>query len=105
MPPAKAFLFLQGPHGPFFRLLGRVLRQTGAQVWRVGFNAGDAAFWGRAPGYIPYQGDLTSWPAAFTGLLEQHGIICLGEDIRWAYDIADLTEELARIAYLTEKLR
>lgn len=38
-------------------------------------------------------------------LLEQHGIICLGEDIRWAYDIADLTEELARIAYLTEALK
>ena len=38
-------------------------------------------------------------------LLEQHGIICLGEDIRWAYDIADLTEELARIAYLTEGLK
>ena len=37
-------------------------------------------------------------------LLEQHGIICLGEDIRWAYDIADLTEELARIAYLTEAI-
>ncbi len=37
-------------------------------------------------------------------LLEQHGIICLGEDIRWAYDIADLTEELARIAYLKEAL-
>ena len=37
-------------------------------------------------------------------LLEQHGIICLGEDIRWAYDIADLTEELARIAYLVENL-
>lgn len=37
-------------------------------------------------------------------LLEQHGIICLGEDIRWAYDIADLTEELARIAFLKETL-
>jgi ribulose-5-phosphate 4-epimerase/fuculose-1-phosphate aldolase len=38
-------------------------------------------------------------------LLEQHGIICLGEDIRWAYDIADLTEELARIAFLSEGLK
>ena len=38
-------------------------------------------------------------------LLEQHGIICLGEDIRWAYDTADLTEELARIAYLQLTLR
>lgn len=37
-------------------------------------------------------------------LLEQHGIICLGEDIRWAYDIADLTEELARIAFLKETM-
>ena len=37
-------------------------------------------------------------------LLEQHGIICLGSSIRWAYDIADLTEELARIAYLKETL-
>ncbi len=37
-------------------------------------------------------------------LLEQHGIICLGTSIRWAYDIADLTEELARIAYLKENL-
>jgi L-fuculose-phosphate aldolase len=37
-------------------------------------------------------------------MLEQHGIICLGTSIRWAYDIADLTEELARIAYLTENL-
>ena len=37
-------------------------------------------------------------------LLEQHGIICLGANIRWAYDIADMTEELARIAYLQETL-
>jgi len=37
-------------------------------------------------------------------LLEQHGIICLGADIRWAYDTADLTEELARIAFLKETL-
>jgi len=37
-------------------------------------------------------------------LLEQHGIICLGSNIRSAYDIADMTEELARIAYLQETL-
>ncbi|MEJ2136246.1 MAG: class II aldolase/adducin family protein [Desulfofustis sp.] len=48
---------------------------------------------------------INSNPGCKVLLLEQHGIICLGEDIRWAYDIADLTEELARIAYLTEKLR
>lgn len=37
-------------------------------------------------------------------LLEQHGIICLGSNIRWAYDLADLTEEFARIAYFKETL-
>lgn len=84
MPPAKAFLFLQGPHGPFFRRLGRALRQAGAKVWRVGFNAGDAAFWGRDPGYIPYRGDLPGWPATFAGLLDQHNItdIVLYGDVR-----------------------
>jgi len=48
---------------------------------------------------------IKSNPGCKALLLEQHGIICLGQDIRWAYDIADLTEELARIAYLTETLR
>ena len=37
-------------------------------------------------------------------LLEQHGIICLGTNIRWAYDIADMTEELARIACIQEMI-
>ena len=37
-------------------------------------------------------------------LLEQHGIICMGTDVRMAYDLADLTEEFARIAFITESL-
>ena len=39
------------------------------------------------------------------GAVDLGAVICLGEDIRWAYDIADLTEELARIAYLTEAIK
>ena len=69
----RAFLFLQGPHGPFFAQLGAMLRQTGAQVWRVGFNAGDRAFWGRA-GYIPYTGTPADWPATLAPLLADRGI-------------------------------
>ena len=34
----RVFLFLQGPHGPFFHRLGRMLRLAGAEVWRVGFG-------------------------------------------------------------------
>jgi ribulose-5-phosphate 4-epimerase/fuculose-1-phosphate aldolase len=37
-------------------------------------------------------------------LLEKHGIVALGTDVAMAYNLADLTEELARIAYLVEKL-
>lgn len=47
---------------------------------------------------------ITNNPGCKVLLLEQHGIICLGEDVRWAYDLADLTEELARIAFLKETL-
>lgn len=74
MQAPKSFLFLQGPHGPFFRQLGRMLRHTGAKVWRIGFNAGDAAFWGRAPGYIAFQGDLGTWPETLATILRDHAI-------------------------------
>lgn len=57
----KSFLLLQGPHGPFFHRLGKMLRLTGVDVWRVGFNAGDRAFWFGAKGYIPYYGRPDDW--------------------------------------------
>ena len=31
----RKFLFLQGPHGPFFRRLGDMLKASGAEVRRV----------------------------------------------------------------------
>lgn len=69
----RSFLLLQGPHGPFFRQLGGMLRRTGARVARVGFNAGDRAFWGRR-GYIPYTGTPQDWPAALAAILDAHGV-------------------------------
>ena len=73
-PETRKFLFLQGPHGPFFGALARMLRATGAQVWRVGFNAGDRAFWRHGNSYIPFRGQPEDWPATFTGLIEARGI-------------------------------
>jgi capsular polysaccharide export protein len=74
MPPAaRRFLFLQGPHGPFFARLGKMLTDAGAQVWRVGFNRGDRAFWPNA-GFIPYRGHHDDWPAACDDLLAAHAI-------------------------------
>ncbi|WP_341366546.1 capsular biosynthesis protein [Yoonia sp. BS5-3] len=74
MKDQRRFLFLQGPHGPFFRLLARKLRATGAEVWRVGFNAGDAAMWWREDGYIPFQGAPTAWPETLASLLRERHI-------------------------------
>ncbi|MCB1311363.1 MAG: capsule biosynthesis protein CapA [Sedimentitalea sp.] len=74
-PPApRVFLFLQGPHGPFFDGLARMLRRAGARVLRVGFNAGDRAFWTDGPSYIPYRGAAGDWPAALAALLDGRGV-------------------------------
>ncbi len=82
--PPRTFLFLQGPHGPFFGALGRALRRAGADVWRVGFNAGDRAFWSAAERYLPYRGALEDWPRALDTILVERGItdIVLYGDIR-----------------------
>lgn len=73
-PNARVFLFLQGPHGPYFHQLGAMLRRAGAAVWRVGFNAGDRVFWFHASSYIPYKGKLADWPEAFDRLLSDKGV-------------------------------
>ncbi len=69
----RRFLMLQGPHGPFFRQLGDMLRKAGAEVWRVGFNKGDEVFWGR-DGYIPYDQPADDWPRVCAEILEDKGI-------------------------------
>lgn len=80
----RHFLFLQGPHGPFFAQLAARLRGHGAQVWRVGFNAGDGAFWWPKSSYLPYRGTLDDWPAACAALLARHQIsdLVLYGDVR-----------------------
>ena len=65
------FLLLQGPHGPFFQHLGKMLAKSGAQVWRVGFNLGDRAFWQNAATYIPFKGSAEEWPDTFTTLIDR----------------------------------
>ena len=69
----RQFLFLQGPHGPFFAQLGKMLGAAGATVWRVGFNRGDRAFWSK-DGFIPYQGHQDDWPACFARLVQEKSI-------------------------------
>ncbi|MCR8725294.1 capsule biosynthesis protein [Frigidibacter sp. ROC022] len=70
----RRFLFLQGPHGPFFSRLGRMLRAAGAEVWRVGFNRGDEVFWSDRPSFIPYRDTPEAWPARAAEILTEKRI-------------------------------
>ena len=70
----RRFLFLQGPHGPYFHRLGRMVAASGAEVWRVGFNRGDRAFWPDTASYIPYRGTPEAWPEAFAALIAEKRI-------------------------------
>ncbi|SEQ58682.1 capsular polysaccharide export protein [Loktanella sp. DSM 29012] len=73
-PSARRFLFLQGPHGPFLYRLAKMLRAAGAHVSRVGFNAGDRAFWFGAPGYIAFRGKPEDWTDTFRDIVVTGGI-------------------------------
>ncbi|WP_050520754.1 capsule biosynthesis protein [Pseudorhodobacter antarcticus] len=70
----RRFLLLQGPHGPFFSHLGTMLEKSGAQVWRVGFNRGDRAFWPKAASFIAHKASVEAWPDAFTALIAEKDI-------------------------------
>lgn len=74
MTTQKRFLFLQGPHGPFLFQLGRILRRAGAEVWRVGFNAGDRVFWPDRKSYIPFKNSLSDWPDRLQQILTEKDI-------------------------------
>ena len=58
----------------FSMCLVKMLRRSGAEVWRVGFNAGDRAFWFHPASYIPYQGTSADWPDTFSTLLSEKNI-------------------------------
>lgn len=71
---SRRFLFLQGPHGPFFRRLRDALTATGAEVWRVGFNKADAVFYRDTESYIPFTGTLDAWQKSCALYMRRHAI-------------------------------
>ncbi|MBU0620463.1 MAG: capsular biosynthesis protein [Gammaproteobacteria bacterium] len=65
----KRVLLLQGPVGPFFRRLAQDLEQSGAQVFKVNFNAGDWLFSGGTA--FNFRGLPDDWPVYLEALLER----------------------------------
>jgi capsular polysaccharide export protein len=57
----RKFVFLQGPHGPFFHELSEILSASGAGVEKIGFNRGDEFFWKDPDTYTAYLGPSEQW--------------------------------------------
>lgn len=51
-----------------------MLTRAGVEVWRVGFNLGDALLWADRRRYIPYTGTPEDWPATCAEILATRGI-------------------------------
>ncbi|OSQ47011.1 capsule biosynthesis protein [Marivita geojedonensis] len=66
----RVFLFLQGPHGPFFSELAQHMQQTGARCWRVVFNAGDGSRWQDRNTLLVFHDRIEDWPAQFATWIE-----------------------------------
>ena len=70
----RGFLFLQGPHGPFYAELSQHLEDLGHKTWRVAFNQGDVAFWKTKKTLIRYTEPLTEWANYFRELVKSKKI-------------------------------
>lgn len=69
----RTFLFLQGPPGPFFRLLGSELARLGCAVHRINLSGGDRYDW-RGEGTFDYRGTMSAWPLFFDRYVQSHGV-------------------------------
>ena len=78
----RVFLFLQGPHGPFYPRLARALSVQGAEVRRIAFNRSDEVEWAGAGPLQRYcgqvgvgAGDITgAYPRWLAQYLRQHQV-------------------------------
>ncbi|MEL7464376.1 MAG: capsule biosynthesis protein CapA [Pseudomonadota bacterium] len=70
----RQFLFLQGPHGPFFRDLALALKREGHGAMRVGFSRADQREWGDAGGYQPFVGEMDAFRDWLSDLIEERGV-------------------------------
>lgn len=94
----RAFLFLQGPPGPFFAELAAGLEDLGHTCRRVNFNGGDRHDW-RRPAF-DFAEPAEAWPARVTDLMLRWGIsdIVLFGDCRPLHRIAGAAADRLGVA-------
>jgi len=85
----KNILLLQGPVGLFFTKVGKQFAQKGANVYRIGINAGDAFFASREH-YTAYRGKPEAWYDFILHFLTEHNIdkIFIFGDCRYYQSLA-----------------
>lgn len=69
----RRYLFLQGPHGPFFRQLGLELARQGHGVLRVNLCGGDVVDW-PAPWTRRFHGRSTTWSQWIARLMDEEDV-------------------------------
>lgn len=70
--PRREILFLQGPPGPFFRLLAEELAEHGCGVHRINLSGGDRYDW--RDGAVDYRGRMQNWPLFFDRFVQDRQI-------------------------------
>ncbi|MBN1958312.1 MAG: capsular biosynthesis protein [Desulfuromonadales bacterium] len=85
----KSYLFLQGPHGPFFKELATELENQGAKVLRVNFNGGDWIDW-HGKKFLNFTGTQQQWFRYVSRLYRRHQItdLVVYGDCRSLHEIA-----------------
>lgn len=68
----RAFLFLQGPAGPFFHQLAQAMRERGVKVERINICAGDRVDWPEPA--TDFRGRFRDWTCFFDNFLREHEI-------------------------------
>jgi capsular polysaccharide export protein len=77
----NTILLLQGPLGPFYRVLSKALVSRGNRVVKVNFNGGDTQ-WPIEGTNLDFVESLSMWPNYLQTVLEDHAIthvICYGD--------------------------
>lgn len=78
----RRFLLVNLPYGPFGRELAQALRDSGAEVGHMIFNAGDLVD-RRGPGGIEFRGRPEAWPAAYRALAPAWTDVVVYGEGRW----------------------
>ncbi len=101
----KNILLLQGPMGSYFNTLDTKFTNEGAQVFRIGFNAGDE-FFARKSHYTGYKDKPKNWTSFIKFFLIKHDInkLFVFGDCRFYQKIAiDVAKKLDIQIYVFEE--